>query len=566
MDGARVELVDMTEKNAENWRKEVHEPFVAKRAERKDDFSTASGITLEASYFLADSGERPSAEGQEHRAAGPGEFPFTRGIHPSMYRGRFWTMRQYAGFSSAKLTNERFHYLLKQGQTGLSVAFDLPTQIGYESDHELAAPEAGMVGVAINSLRDMEVMFDGIPLGEVSTSMTINATAIVVFSMYVALCKRQGVAPERILGTVQNDILKEFIARGNFRFGVEASMRLTTDLFRFQQEVAPRFNPISVSGYHMREAGCTAVQEVAFTLGDGIAYLEAARDAGLDVAETARRMSFFFNGHNELFEEVGKFRAARRMWAGIVRDRFGVTDERAQKLRFHTQTGGSTLTSQQPLVNAVRVTVQALAAVMGGTQSLHTNSYDEALGLPSEESALLALRTQQVIAKESGVADVADPLGGCPLVETMTDRIQQEAEALLSRVEADYGGMVAAVSAGFVQGEIHRTAVKHQQSVEDGSRPVVGVNTHMLENEPTPEVFRPDPAARQEILTTLADVRETRDSSAAEAALGALADVAKTPEPLGPAVLSAVEAYCTVGEICGVLEQVFPPYDAPNLF
>ena len=398
----------MSDLTSDSWREQHYAPFKAKRGERKEQFLTASGLEIPPCSFASDCGELTE---------GPGQYPFTRGVHPTMYRGKLWTMRQYAGFSSASATNERFRYLLDQGQTGLSVAFDLPTQIGYQSDHELASAEAGKVGVAVNSLRDFEQLFAEIPLGEVSTSMTINATALPVFAMYVALCKRQDVAPEKILGTVQNDILKEFVARGNYRFDVASSMRLTVDMFRFQQTVAPRFNPISVSGYHMREAGCTAVQEVAFTLGDGVAYLEAAQQAGLDVAKTARRMSFFFNGHNDLFEEVAKFRAARRMWARIVKEKFAVDDPRAQMLRFHTQTGGSTLTSQQPLVNSVRVAVQALAAVMGGTQSLHTNGFDEAISLPGEQSALLALRTQQVIAHESGVADIADPLGGAPFIE-----------------------------------------------------------------------------------------------------------------------------------------------------
>ncbi len=546
----------MSEHPPQEWLEKVYGPFRAARGERQEAFRTASGLDLEPCYF-------PSAVARTPE--GPGEYPFTRGVHPTMYRGRHWTMRQYAGFSSAQETNARFRYLLEQGQTGLSVAFDLPTQIGYDSDHPLAVAEAGKVGVAINSLRDFEQLFDGIPLGQVSTSMTINATALVLFSMYVALAKRQDVPAERILGTVQNDILKEFAARGNYRFDVEPSMRLTTDLFRFQQEVAPRFNAISVSGYHMREAGCSAVQEVAFTLGDGVAYLEAARAAGLDVAATARRISFFFNGHNELFEEVAKFRAARRLWARIVKERFGVDDPRAQMLRFHTQTGGSTLTSQQPLVNSVRVTVQALAAVLGGTQSLHTNGYDEAISLPGEQSALLALRTQQVLAHESGVADVVDPLGGAPFVEELTARVEEAAAAEIARVDEDYGGMVGAVSAGYVQRAIQGEALAHQYAVEKGERVVVGVNRFQVEGEPAPEVFRPDPAARAGIFASLEAVRAERDGAAAAAALERLAAVAATPEPLGPAVLAAVEAYCTVGEICEALGEVFPAYRAPAL-
>ena len=546
----------MSDRSPEEWRREVYQPFVERRGERKPVFRTSSGLELEACYF--------PAAGQV-ALEGPGEFPFTRGVHPTMYRGRPWTMRQYAGFSTAAATNQRFRYLLEQGQTGLSVAFDLPTQIGYDSDHPLAAPEAGRVGVAINSLRDFERLFEGIPLGQVSTSMTINATGIVLFSMYLALCKRQDVPKEKVLGTVQNDILKEFIARGNYRFDVAPSMRLTTDLFRFQQERAPRFNAISVSGYHMREAGCSAVQELAFTLGDGVAYLEAARDAGLDVAATARRVSFFFNGHNELFEEVAKFRAARRMWARIVKERFGVGDPRAQMMRFHTQTGGSTLTSQQPLVNAARVTLQALAAVLGGTQSLHTNGYDEAISLPSEQSALLALRTQQVIAFESGAADVVDPLGGAPFVERLTDEVEGAALAEMAKVEQEFGGMVGAVAAGYVQRAIQREALAFQYAVEKGERVVVGVNRFELDQEAPAEAFRPDPDARAGIFRDLEAVRAERDAAAAAAALERLAGAAATPQPLGPAVLEAVEAYCTVGEVCDALGTAFPAYRAPAL-
>ena len=493
----------------------------------------------------------------------PGQAPFTRGIHAQMYRSRLWTMRQYAGFGSARVTNERFRYLLERGQTGLSVAFDLPTQIGYDSDHPLAVAEAGQVGVAVNSIRDFEVLFEDIPLGEVSTSMTINATALALFSMYVVLARRQGVAAERIRGTVQNDILKEFVARGNYRFDVAPSMRLVVDLLRFQQEVAPNFNPISVSGYHMREAGCSAVQEIAFTLGDGLAYLQAALEGGLDVTATARRMSFFFNAHNELFEEVGKFRAARRLWARTLQDRFGVEDPRAQQLRFHVQTGGSTLTSQQPLNNAVRVTVQAMAAVLGGAQSLHTNGYDEAISLPSAESALLALRTQQILAHESGIADTVDPLGGAPVMEHLTDSLEAEAGAMISQIQEDFGGMVGAVSAGFVQREIHREAMRHQRQVESGERVVVGVNDFVLEDETPAKAFRPDPAARQSIQEELEAARSSREAAAVETALGRLQDAAGQEEPLGPLFLDAVEAGTTVGEICSTLETVFPAWQAP---
>ena len=528
-----------------------------KNPERKKNFETASGLPLEA--WLP-------AHGLDGPLENPGEWPFTRGIHAAMYRQRLWTMRQYAGFSSARATNKRFRYLLEQGQTGLSVAFDLPTQIGYDADHPLAEAESGKVGVAIHSLQDFEALFEDIPLGEVSVSMTINATALILYSMLLAVARKQGVAADGIRGTVQNDILKEFVARGNYRFDAPSSMRLTVDLLRFAQETAPRFNPISVSGYHMREAGCTAVQEVAYTLGDGIAYLQAAKDAGLNPGVTAARMSFFFNGHNDFFEEVGKFRAARRLWARIVRDRFGVDDPKAQRLRFHTQTGGSTLASAQPLVNAARVTVQALAAVLGGTQSLHTNSYDEALGLPSEEAALLALRTQQVLGHESGVADMVDPLGGAPFIEDLTARIERDAEAEIAFVDREYGGMVGAVEAGHVQRAIHKAAVLHQKEVESGERVQVGVNRFRVEEETPHSAFKPDPAGRQEVLDSLERVRAERDQAATRAALAALGDAAATETPLGPDVLAAVESYATVGEICQVLEGVFPPYQAPAIF
>ncbi|KAA3608325.1 MAG: methylmalonyl-CoA mutase [Planctomycetota bacterium] len=547
----------MTSSRSQSWKSETLDPYRRRFPERQESFQTGSGMPLEACYFPAEGTPPPD---------GPGEYPFTRGIHPTMYRGRHWTMRQYAGFSSAAETNRRFHYLLEQGQTGLSVAFDLPTQIGYDGDHPLAAAEVGKVGVAIYSLRDFEALFAGIPLAKVSTSMTINATGLVLFCMYLALAKRQQVPKEKILGTVQNDILKEFIARGNFRFAVEPSMRLTVDLFRFQQEMAPRFNPISVSGYHMREAGCSAVQEVAFTLGDGFAYLQAAQRAGLDVVATARRMSFFFNAHNELFEEIAKFRAARRLWARLLKERMGIEDAKALRLRFHTQTAGSMLTADQPQVNAVRVTLQALAAVLGGTQSLHTNSYDEALGLPTEATARLALRTQQVLAYESGVADVVDPLGGSPFVEGLTDRIEQEALAELQGIEERYGGMVGAVQDGYVQREIHREAMRYQRAVESDQKVVVGVNRFRVEDEEPAEIFKPDPASREQILASLQGVREQRDAVGHGEALEKLAAAAADPQqPLGPPVLQAVEAYATVGEICACLGEAFEPYQAPTI-
>jgi len=535
-----------------DWKETVWGPARASSPERQPAFETPSGLELEPLY------------GAQLAEGAPGVYPFTRGIHPTMYRGRFWTMRQYAGFGSASDTNQRFRLLLASGQTGLSTAFDLPTQIGYDSDHPLAEPEIGKVGVSINSLADMERLFEGIPLGEVSTSMTINATAPVLLAMYVALGKRQGVPSARLRGTVQNDILKEYAARGNYRFPVGPSLRLTTDLMAWCAEHVPQWNTISISGYHIREAGSTAVQELAFTLSNARTYVAAAIAAGLEVDSFAPRLSFFFNAHNHLFEEVAKFRAARRMWARIVREEFGARDPRSWTLRFHTQTAGSTLTSQQPDNNVVRVTIQALAAVLGGTQSLHTNSRDEALSLPSESSARLALRTQQVLAHESGVADVIDPLGGSPLIEDLTDRLEERARALMAEVDA-HGGAVRAIESGFVQREIHLSALAAQRAVESGASVLVGVNRFQTE-EAEPELFKPSDRAREEVLASLAGARARRDPGAAEAALAALEEAARGTANLLPPILRAVEAYATIGEICGRLERVFGRYRPPEGF
>ncbi|MCC7013355.1 MAG: methylmalonyl-CoA mutase [Planctomycetes bacterium] len=523
----------------------------SKKNERRAQFATPSGLALEPLYGGAPDG------------GFPGEFPFTRGVRPTMYRGRLWTMRQYAGFSSARDTNQRFKVLLAGGQTGLSTAFDLPTQIGYDSDHPLAAPEVGLVGVPVNSLADMELLFDSIPLGEVSTSMTINATASILLCMYVALCRRANVAPDKIRGTVQNDILKEYAARGNYRFPATPSMRLVTDLMSFCARHAPSWNTISISGYHIREAGSSAVQEVAFTLSNGRAYVRAAIAAGLAVDEFAPRLSFFFNAHNHLFEEVAKFRAARRMWARIMREEFEARDPESWMLRFHTQTAGSMLTSQQPDNNVVRVTVQALAAILGGTQSLHTNSRDEALSLPSEGAARLALRTQQVLASESGVADVIDPLGGSPYVEALTDELEARALALMAEVERR-GGAVRAIEDGFVQREIHKSAMAWQREVESKTRPIVGVNEFTMP-EPPPQIFRPNPAAREAVLADLQRVRERRDATRVAAALEHVAHAAASSANLLDAILPAVECYATLGEICGVLEKRFGVYKAADV-
>jgi len=529
----------------ERWAREV-----ARRPERRRVFATSSGIELAPLYGGAADGGLP------------GEHPYTRGIRPTMYRGQLWTMRQYAGFASARQTNQRFRLLLQSGQTGLSTAFDLPTQIGYDSDHPLAEPEIGRVGVPINSLRDLERLFEGIPLGEVSTSMTINATAAILLAMYVALARRQGVRPAAIRGTVQNDVLKEYAARGNYRFPVAPSLRLTTDLMAFCLRDAPNWNTISISGYHIREAGSTAVQEIAFTLSNARAYVKYAIEAGLEVDRFAPRLSFFFNAHNQLFEEVGKFRAARRMWARMMRDEFGARDPKSCMLRFHTQTAGSMLTSQQPDNNVVRVTVQALAAILGGTQSLHTNSRDEALSLPSEAAARLALRTQQVLAEESGVADVVDPLGGCPLVERLTDELEQRALELMAEVERR-GGAVDAIESGFVQREIQASALAWQRAVESGEQSVVGVNRY-VEPEPPPAIFRPQDAARDEVLADLAAVRAERDAARVEGALAAVERAARGTDNLLPPIVAAVEAYATVGEVCAVLEAVFGAYRPPE--
>ncbi|MCE9595649.1 MAG: methylmalonyl-CoA mutase [Planctomycetes bacterium] len=534
------------------WLDESWKPSLAQHPERQPAFTTTSGIELAPLYGDASDGGYP------------GEYPFTRGVRPTMYRGRLWTMRQYAGFSSARETNRRFRMLLEKGQTGLSTAFDLPTQIGYDSDHPLALPEIGLVGVPINSLADVERLFENIPLGDVSTSMTINASAGILLAMYVALARRQGVAPDRIRGTVQNDILKEYAARGNYRFPVGPSMRLTTDLMGFCREHAPSWNTISISGYHIREAGSSAAQELAFTLSNGRAYVKAAIDAGLALDEFAPRLSFFFNAHNHLFEEVAKFRAARRMWARIMREEFGAQDPESWMLRFHTQTAGSMLTSQQPENNVVRVTLQALAAVLGGTQSLHTNARDEALGLPTEDSARVALRTQQILGVESGVSDVIDPLGGAPYVEALTDELETRANGLLAEIE-HRGGPIAAIESGWIQREIHRSAMEWQRAVEKKTRPIVGVNVY-TEQEPTPKIFKPDPKSRDEVLADLADVRRRRDASKVDGALRHVAETARSKANLVAAILPAVEAYATLGEICAVLETEFGAHRAADAF
>jgi methylmalonyl-CoA mutase, N-terminal domain len=516
------------------------------------DRRTESGIEVKPVYTAADA---------PRELEPPGEYPFTRGPYPDMYRGRPWTIRQYAGFASAEESNARYRYLLERGQTGLSIAFDLPTQLGYDSDDPRAVGEVGRTGVAIDSIADMEILLDGIPLGEVSTSMTINAPASLLLLLYELVADGQGVAPDALRGTVQNDILKEYIARGNYIFPPRPSMRLTTDLFAYCAERIPRWNTISISGYHIREAGSTAVQELAFTLANGIAYCEAAVEAGLSPDEFGARLSFFFNAHNDFFQEVAKFRAALRLWARIMRERFGATNPRALALRFHAQTGGSTLTAQQPENNIVRVAIQALSAVAGGAQSLHTNSYDEALALPSEHAAHIALRTQQVIAAEAGTIDTVDPLGGSYYIEALTDELEARARELIERVH-EAGGAVAAVESGFVQEEIERAAFEFQQQVEARERVIVGVNAYEEESGERIELLQIDPAAERRQLERTARVRAERSAEDAAAAIAAVGKAARGDANLLPPMREALRACCTVGEICEALREEWGMYDA----
>ena len=527
------------------------------RAEQEAE--TSSGIEMKVAFKPAD------AEIEYARDLGdPGEFPFTRGPYASMYRGKLWTMRQYAGYASAAESNARYRYLLEHGQTGLSVAFDLPTQMGYDSDHALAQGEVGKVGVAIDTLADMERLFDQIPLDAVSTSMTINSTAAILLAMYIAVAKKQGVSPGRISGTIQNDILKEYIARGTYIYPPRQSLRIVTDIFAYCAREVPRWNTISISGYHIREAGSTAAQEVAFTLADAIAYVQAAVDSGLDVDEFAPRLGFFFNSHNQFLEEVAKFRAARRLWARIMRERFNARDPRSQMLRFHAQTAGSSLTAQQPEVNIVRTTIQALAAVLGGAQSLHTNSMDEALGLPTENAARIALRTQQVIGYESGVPDTADPLGGAYAIEHLTNEIERRAADYIRKID-DIGGMLRAIETGYVQREIEQSAYEYQREVESGEQVVVGVNRFANKEETSIPLFRINEELEQQQIERLRSVRARRDASAAREALGGVEQAARGEENLMPRIIRAVEASATLGEISDRLRGVFGEYAGARL-
>jgi methylmalonyl-CoA mutase N-terminal domain/subunit len=542
----------MANKTKQEWRETTLAPALKRAAERQEKFETSSGVEIDTVYTPEDLPDFDYVRDLGY----PGEYPFTRGVQANMYRGRIWTIRQYSGFGTAEETNQRYRYLLEQGQTGLSIAFDLPTQIGYDSDHPLARGEVGKVGVAIDSLRDMEILFQNIPLDKVSTSMTINATAPILLAMYIALGRKQGVAPTELNGTTQNDILKEYIARGTHIFPPRPSMRLATDIFAYCAEQVPRWNTISISGYHIREAGSTAAQEIGFTLANGIAYVQAAIDAGLDVDTFAPRLSFFFNSHINFFEEIAKFRAARRLWAKIMRERFGAKDSRSWMLRFHTQTAGCSLTAQQPHNNIVRTALEALAATLGGTQSLHTNSFDEAYAPPSEEAVTIAVRTQQILGYESDIAHVVDPVGGSYYIEHLTDSLEKEAGEYIAKIDS-LGGAVAAIEQGYQQREIQDSSYRYQKEIENGKRTVVGVNKFV---SPYPKIVgllrvKPEVEKRQKERT--AQVRKDRNNSNVRKALKRLEDVARSKDNTMPVFLECVEAYATLGEICDVLRKIF---------
>ncbi len=552
----REEALEEIRKDLQQWEGVTLKKVLEKAPERRPKFETFSGIEIKRVYTPADLEDFDYGE----RLGLPGEYPMTRGVQPTMYRGRFWTMRQYAGFATAEESNKRYKYLLEQGQTGLSVAFDLPTQMGYDSDHPMARGEVGRVGVAIDSLADMEVLFDGIPLDRVSTSMTINATASILLAMYIAVGEKQGVASEKLRGTIQNDILKEYIARGTYIFPPSPSMRIITDIFAYCKDYVPKWNPISISGYHIREAGSTAVQEVAFTLADGIAYVEAAIKAGLHVDDFAPRLSFCFNAHNNLLEEVAKFRAARRLWARIMKERFGAKRPQSWRLRFHTQTAGCTLTAQQPENNVIRVTIQALAAVLGGTQSLHTNALDEALALPTAKSAMIALRTQQVIAYESGVADTIDLMAGSYAVEAMTEEIERKVLEYLDRIDG-MGGMMAAIEEGYVQKEIQDAAYAYQLAIDKKEQIIVGVNAFQVEEEEEErEILKIDPSVESGQIERVRELRQRRDNARVKKALEEVKRVARDGGNIMFPILDAVRVYATLGEIAGAMREVFGEY------
>lgn len=548
------ELKLKVQEKFKNWEETNYKKSTNRFPERLKEFTTQSFTKVDPLYY-----ENDLAENYNEKLGFPGEYPFTRGIQPTMYRGRFWTMRQYAGFGTAKESNVRYRYLLGQGQSGLSVAFDLPTQIGYDSDDQMALGEVGKVGVAIDTLADMEILFDQIPLDKVSTSMTINAPAAVLLAMYIAVAEKQGVTKDKISGTIQNDILKEYIARGTYIYPPKPSMRLITNIFEYCSKEVPKWNTISISGYHIREAGSTAAQEVGFTIADGIEYANAAIKAGLSVDDFAGQLSFFFNAHNDMFEEVAKYRAARRLWAKIMKERFGAKKEKSMMLRFHTQTAGSTLTAQQVDNNIIRVTIQTLAAVLGGTQSLHTNSRDEALALPTEDSVKIALRTQQIVAYESGITNTIDPLAGSYYVEALTDQIEKEAEEYIKMIDA-LGGMIPAIEQGYVQTEIQRSAYKFNQELEANERIVVSLNKFTEKEAPKGKLLRIDEKVQQEQIAFLNKVKNERDNEAVKEKLETLKTAAQGDDNLMPLILDAVRAYASVGEISNVLREVFGEY------
>ncbi|MCL6638209.1 MAG: methylmalonyl-CoA mutase family protein [Firmicutes bacterium] len=554
----KQEELDKIAARKESWAAKL-DATLKKRPERQPEFVTDSGVKINTLYTPLD----VAGMDYERDLGLAGEYPYTRGVQPNMYRGRHWTMRQYAGFGTAEETNKRFRYLLEQGQTGLSCAFDLPTQIGYDSDHPLSRGEVGKVGVAIDSLLDMEILFDQIPLDKVSTSMTINAPAGILLAMYIAVAEKQGVARSALNGTIQNDIIKEYIARGTYILPPEPSMRLITNIFEFCSKEVPNWNTISISGYHIREAGCTAAQEIAFTLADGIAYVDAAIKAGLDVDVFAPRLSFFFNAHLNFFEEIAKFRAARRLWAKIMRERFGAKDPRSWTLRFHTQTAGCSLTAQQPMVNIMRTAFEALSAVLGGTQSLHTNSYDEALALPSDQSVLIALRTQQVIGYETGVCDTVDPLGGSYFIESLTNELEEKAREYIAKIDS-LGGAPKAIE--YMQKEIHTAAYKYQQEIDAGKKVVIGVNRFQMQEEKPKGLLKVDLSVGERQCEKLKKLRAGRDNAKVEAVLAALRDAARSDANLMPIFIDAVKAYATLGEICGILRDVFGEYQQQIVF
>jgi len=542
------------DKKKKEWENGKLKKFLERAPERKEEFKNSTG-EVERLYT-------PEEEIEEKyigQIGFPGKYPFTRGVYPTMYRGRLWTMRQYAGFGTAEESNKRYKYLLENGQTGLSVAFDLPTQIGYDSDSEMSIGEVGKVGVAIDTLKDMEILFDGIPLDKVSTSMTINAPAAVLLAMYIAVGEKQGVSKDKLRGTIQNDVLKEYIARGTYIYPPEPSMRLITDIFEYCSEEVPKWNTISISGYHIREAGSNAVQEVAFTIADGIEYVKKAIETGLDIDKFARRLSFFFNAHNDLLEEVAKFRAARRIWAKVIKEKFDAKNEKSMRMRFHTQTGGSTLTAQQPDNNIVRVAIQTLAAVMGGTQSLHTNSRDEALSLPTEDSVRVALRTQQIVAHESGVTKTIDPLAGSFYVEKLTDEIEEQVWEYINKIE-ELGGMTRAIEKGYVQKEIQDSAYRYQKEIENNDRIVVGVNKFQIDEKPPKDLLKVNPKLREIQIDRIDKVKEERDNEEVKNKLKKLKNAAETDENLMPFILDAVKEYATLGEISDTLRDVFGEY------